>query len=87
MSLKIYGIIEKIGELTARSSTFSTRDLVLKLDGQYPQLILFQVVQDRCSMLDQYKPGDKVHVHFDLRGNQHEGKYYNNLNCWKIEKT
>lgn len=66
---------------------FQTRDFVLEVsDGQYPQLIKFQAVQDRCAMLDTYEENEEVKVHFDLRGREWQGKYLTNLNCWRIEK-
>ena len=56
---------------------------------EYPQFIQFEMVQDRCEFLDQFKEGQQVEIFFDLRGRewtspQGEIKYFNTLQAWKI---
>ena len=84
MSLEIKGNLHKVYDIESKSDSFSSRDFVVELDGQYPQWVKFQLVQDRCSAIDQFKEGDQVHVFFDLRGREWNGKYLTNLNAWKI---
>lgn len=85
MSYETTGIIRVIFPTENRSEKFTSREFVLEIpDGNYPQLVKFQAVQDRCGMLDQCKEGDTVTVHFDLRGREWNGKYLTNLNAWKI---
>jgi single-strand DNA-binding protein len=55
--------------------------------GNYPQLVKFQLVQDRCSMVDPFEEGDQLKIYFDLRGREWNGKYFTNLNAWRIEKA
>lgn len=76
------------------SDKFKKREFVLLMDEnpQYPQMILFQMTQDRCDLLDQYKVGDIVDVSFDLKGRewanaQGDVKYFNTLNAFKIFKA
>ena len=49
-------------------------------------MIKFQLVQDRCDILDAYEEGDAIKVFFDLRGREWNEKYFTNLNAWRIEK-
>lgn len=87
MSFEITGKLYKKFDTEAKSEKFSSRNLVLEIaDGNYPQLINFQLVQERCSMLDAYNEGEDIKVHFDLRGREWNGKYLTNLNCWRIER-
>ena len=53
-------------------------------DGRYPQDISLEFVQDKISLLDGVQVGDEVTVSFDIRGREHNGRYYNNLQGWKI---
>ena len=58
----------------------------------YPQDIMFQAAQDKCSMLDGFNENDQVEVSFNLRGRewtspQGEVKYFNTLDAWRIEKV
>lgn len=81
----IEGTLHKVFEMEAKNATFSTRDFVIEIGGQYPQVIKFQLVQDRCGLIDAFKEGDGIKVHFDLRGREWNGKYLTNLHAWKLE--
>ncbi|MBN2301079.1 MAG: DUF3127 domain-containing protein [Lentisphaerae bacterium] len=68
-------------------SGFTKREFVVTTeDDRYPQDIKFECVKDKCAMLDNIMPGQKVKVSFDLRGNEYKDRYYVNLNVWRIEK-
>lgn len=75
------------------SEKFQKREFVLSTDlsTPYPQHVSFQVTQDKCSMLDQFNPGDELKVQFNLRGREWNGpqgvKYFNTLEAWRIEKV
>mgnify|MGYP000595182062 CR=1 FL=1 len=84
MSFETQGIVHKIFDTESKSDTFKTREFVIKQEGNYPQFIKFQLTQDRCDLVSQYKEGDTVKVSFDLRGREWNEKYFTNLNAWKI---
>ena len=74
------------------SEKFKKREFVLEDNStQYPQVISFQLVQDKCSLLEAYNEGDEINVSFNLRGREwvspKDGvtKYFNSLEAWKIE--
>lgn len=87
MNFEIEGNLHKIYEVESKSASFQTREFVLTTDGQYPQYVKFQAVQDRTAIMDGYKEGDRVKVFFDLRGREWQGKYFTNLNAWKMERV
>ncbi len=76
------------------SEKFKKREFVLTDNSpSYPQTILFQLTQDRCSLLDSANVGDEITVHFQLKGRewkknpQDEAKFFNSLDVFKIERT
>ena len=88
MGYKAEGKIEKIFETQQKSASFTAREFVIEVeDGQYPQMVKFQLVQDKCSLIDDYNEGDKVEVEFDLRGREWNEKYFTNLQAWRISKA
>ena len=88
MSFEITGKLYKKFATESRSEKFQSRDFVLEVaDGNYPQLIKFQLVQDRCQILDNYNEGEEIKVHFDLRGREWQGKFFTTLNSWRIEHS
>ncbi len=85
MALDITGKLHKVFETEQKTDSFKAREFVIETSGEYPQFVKFQTTQDRCGLIDNYKEGDQIKVHFDLRGREWQGKYFTNLNAWKIE--
>lgn len=73
------------------SEKFKKREFVLTDNAQsYPQEILFQLTQDRCSLIENDKVGDELTVHFLLKGRswknpQGELKFFNSLDVFRVE--
>lgn len=87
-SFEIEGKLLRKYDTENKSASFQAREFVLEIqDGNYPQYIKFQLTQDRCATLDTYSEGEQVKVHFDLRGREWQGKYFTNLNAWRLEKA
>ena len=77
------------------SATFKKREFVVEKtetasDRVFTDTIKFQLIQDRCALLDAYKVGDDVKVTFNIKGSkwEKEGRtsYFVNLDVWKMEK-
>lgn len=80
------GKLKWIGETQSFASGFTKREFVVTTaHDKYPQDIKFEIVKDKCPVLDQFEIGQDVNVSFDIRGNEYNGKYYVNLACWKIQ--
>lgn len=88
MAFEVEGKLHRLFPTEQKSASFQAREFVLEIpDGNYPQLVKFQAVQDRCAMLDNFNEGDRIKVSFDLRGREWNGKYLTNLNAWRIERA
>lgn len=77
----------KIGDTEVKSESFSVRELVIETEGHYPQFVVFQLAQDRTGLADKIEIGDLIDVYYDFRGRSWNGKYFTNINAWKIEKV
>ena len=80
------GTIKLIGETQTFDSGFAKRQIVLTTQEQYPQDLAIDFVKDKTKVLDLFNVGDVVEVSVNLRGNEYNGKYYVNLQGWKINK-
>ncbi|RLD20762.1 MAG: hypothetical protein DRI69_05665 [Bacteroidetes bacterium] len=88
MSFEVEGRLHKIYDAEQKTDSFRAREFVIEVQsGQYPQMVKFQLVQDRCDLMDGYKEGAEIKVFFDLRGREWQGRYFTNLNAWKIESV
>lgn len=87
-SFEIEGKLLRKYDTENKTQSFQAREFVIEIqDGNYPQYIKFQLTQDRCALLDDYAEGEPLKVHFDLRGREWQGKYFTNLNAWRLEKA
>lgn len=85
-SFEIEGKLHKKFDTESKTQTFQAREFVIEVqDGNYPQMVKFQLTQDRCALLDNFEEGQVIKVQFDLRGREWQGKYFTNLNAWRVE--
>ena len=85
MAYDLTGKIKLIQEAKTFDSGFTKREMVVIVeDGKYPQEINVEFVQDKVSLLDSLQVGQEVTVTFDIRGREYNGRYFNNLQGWKI---
>lgn len=77
----LVGNTEEVGQ-----NGFTKRMLVVETAEQYQQKLAIDFVKDKTSILDNYKVGDEVKVSVNLRGTEYNGRYFVNLQGWKIEK-
>lgn len=88
MAFEVEGKLHRLFPTEQKSASFTAREFVLEIpDGNYPQLVKFQAVQDRCALLDSFREGERIKVSFDLRGREWNGKYLTNLNAWRIDRA
>ncbi|MBC6989729.1 MULTISPECIES: DUF3127 domain-containing protein [Hymenobacter] len=90
MAYEATGRLHEIFDEQQVSEKFRKREFVLEVvEGQYPEHIKFQLVQDKTALIDSYKVGDEVKVTFNLRGRgfNKNGQmlYFTNLEAWKLE--
>ena len=87
-SFELEGQMKVINDIQTFDSGFTKREFVVEVeDGKYPQMICFEAVKEKTSLTDGISVGDAVKVTFDIRGREYNGRYFNNLNAWKLEKA
>lgn len=84
-SYELTGKLKTVLEMQSFSSGFTKREFVLTTEEQYPQDIKFELYKDKTSAIDKFKEGDLLNVSFNVRGSEYNGKYFVNLNAWKID--
>ena len=87
MELKLNGKVKLISDLQSWDSGFTKREFVITTNEQYPQDVKLECIKDKTSLLDGFSEGDDVEVSFNVRGNEYNGKYYVNLQAWRLNKS
>lgn len=89
--MEIQGRLLEVEETVDVSDRFRKREFIIEYadNPQYPEYLKFELVQDKCALLDGYNTGSDVVVHFDLKGRkwtdpQGQVKYFNSLQAWRL---
>ena len=89
MSYELEGTLKEVFETKTFGKGFTKREFVITSskgpDDRYPQHIKLTLVKEKVSLVDRFKPGQRLKITFDVRGNESNGRYYVDLQAWKIE--
>jgi hypothetical protein len=90
--MNIKGKVYRIFNTQKVSDTFKKREFVVdyRENPQYPEFLKFELIQEKCELLDSLNEGQEVDVYFNLRGREWtnpkgEKVYFNSLQAWKID--
>lgn len=85
--MEITGLVKQVHAAETKGTfTFRKLWLILEAGSQYPQLVEVQAAQAKVVIFDNLNEGDEVTCHLNVRGREHDGKVYNTLQAWKVEK-
>jgi len=96
MAFEITGKIIDISPVNQVSDKFKKREFVIEKkesggSAVFIDYIKFQLIQDKCDLINESYLNEDVRIWFNLKGNKWErdGKvnYFTNLDAWKIEKA
>jgi single-strand DNA-binding protein len=85
--MDITGRIKLIKDEQSFPSGFVKREFVVTTEEQYPQDIQLELIKDKTSLVSNYNAGDRIKVFFNIRGSEYNGRYFVNLQAWKIENA
>lgn len=94
MSFEIEGKLVEKFSVQQISDSFKKREFVLETAEEgggrvFTEQIKFQLIQDKCELLDPISIDSRIKVHFNLKGRKWEkdGKvnYFTNLDAWRVE--
>ena len=86
MSYEMEGVVKLLQEPQTFSGGFTKREIVLSVqDGQYTQDVCIEFVQDKVALLESITTGQVITISFDIKGREYNGRYFNNLQGWRIE--
>ena len=92
MSLAIKGRIKTILDVESGTSKagkgWRKQSFVVDTGAQYNPDVCFGVFGDeKIDMLAKFNPGAEVEVAFNVSSREYNGKYYHNIDAWKIDPT
>ena len=92
--MDVKGKLVEVYDTNKVSDKFQKREFVVEYaeNPSYPEYIKFELIQDKCDLLDNFKVNQAIQVHFNLKGRkwsdpQGSIKYFNTLQAWKIQSA
>ena len=89
MQNAIKGTLMKVLETetgtTQAGKDWSKKSFVVKTEDKYPKEVCFTLFGEKINTLIGHHIGDMITVHFNLSSREYNGKYYHNIDAWKIE--
>lgn len=95
MAFEITGKVIDISPVNQVSDKFKKREFVIEKkesggSAVFIDYIKFQLLQDKCDLINESFLNEDVKIMFNVKGNKWErdGKinYFTNLDAWKVEK-
>lgn len=71
---------------TSKNGEWKKQDIVVETEGQYPKKICFSTKAEKIN-LNQFQVGNFLKIDFDIESREYNGRWYNDLKAWKIEKV
>ena len=92
MSLTLRGKLSR--KLSVESGTskagkdWQKQSFLLDTGSQYNPEVCFQLFgEEKIQMLSHHNEGDQVEVSFNLSSREYNGKYYHNIDAWRINRA
>ena len=89
MALELEGTLrQKLGvqQGTSARGQWAKQEFILEFpDGNFTSQACFTAFgQDKVAELAKYQVGDRIKVSFNIRGREYNGRWYNDLQIWRI---
>lgn len=91
MQNSIKGTLLKVLEVetgeTKTGKAWSKRGFVVKTEDKFPKEVCFTLFGEKTTLIDSHQSGNMVEVHFNISSREYNGKYYHNIDAWKIDAS
>ena len=83
---KIVQILEPVSGVSKAGRDWSKQEFVIEIpDEQFPKQVCFTLFGDKTSLLNGIQAGTEVNVSFSIESREFSGKWYHNINAWKVD--
>jgi hypothetical protein len=89
MSIQVKGTVIQIlkpeSGVSKAGKEWKKQEFVIETNEQFPKKVCFTLFGDKSSLLDGITEGAEVEVFFSVESRDFNGKWFHNINAWKIE--
>lgn len=70
----------------SQRGSWMSQDYVIETEERYPRKMCFNIFGEDKIREANIQEGDKLKVHFDIDAREYQGKWYNSIRAWKVER-
>ena len=83
---KIIAVLPERGGTSKTGNEWKMQEYVLETHEQYPRKVCFNVFgADKIAQFN-IQAGDELTVSFDINAREYNGRWYNDVRAWKVER-
>ena len=83
---KIIAVLQERGGISKAGNEWKIQEYVLETMEQYPRKMMFNVFgADRIAQFN-IQAGDEMTVSFDINAREYNGRWYNDIRAWRVER-
>ena len=85
---KIIAILPASSGVSNRTgNSWMSQDYVIEVPGQYPRRMVFRIFgEDRIKQFN-IQAGEEVTVQFDIDAHEYQGRWFNDIRAWKVDRN
>lgn len=84
---KINRILQPASGISKTGNEWKKQEFVIETtEDQFPKQICFTLFNDKLNLLEGLQPGLEVNVSFSVESREFNGKWYHNINAWKVDR-
>ena len=83
---KIIAVLPERGGVSKTGNEWKMQEYVIETHEQYPKKICFNVFgADKIAQFN-IQAGDEMTVSFDINAREYNGRWYNDIRAWRVER-
>ena len=87
LSGKVIAVLEPRGGVSKTGNAWKVQEYVIETHEQYPRKMCFDVFgEDKINQFN-IQVGEELTVHFDIDAREWQGRWFNSIRAWKVERV
>ena len=87
LSGKVIAALEPKGGVSKTGNAWKVQEYVIETHEQYPRKMCFDVFgEDKINQFN-IQVGEELTVHFDIDAREWQGRWFNSIRAWKVDRV
>ena len=84
---KVIAVLEPRGGVSRTGNPWKVQEYVIETHDQYPRRMCFDVFgEDKINQFN-IQVGEELNVSFDIDAREWQGRWFNSIRAWKVERV